>query len=147
MERGRAPAVAAMGLTPIGSLPATQRLDLVIVLPLRNREALTNLLEDLCDLGSPHRGHYLTPQEFALRFGPTEQDYDAVSTFAQGLGLAATGTHPNRTLLVVSGSVADIEQAFNVNMLHARHTPRLTGATNWSCFWCLWWQGAGWNAG
>ena len=63
----------------------------------------------------------LTPEEFAAKFGPTEQDYAAVIVFAQANGLAVRGTHPNRTLLDVSGSVADIENAFHVTMHVYQH--------------------------
>ena len=40
-------------MTPTGNLPASQTLNLAIGLPLRNREALTNLLEQLYDPASP----------------------------------------------------------------------------------------------
>ncbi len=58
----------------------------------------------------------MTPEEFAKQFGPTEQDYQTLIAFARANGLAVTSLHPNRTLLDVNGSVADIEKAFHVNM-------------------------------
>ena len=45
---GHVPAAVAR-LTATGRLPATQSLDLVIGLPLRNLEALTNSLRDVYD--------------------------------------------------------------------------------------------------
>ena len=51
---------------------------LAIGLPLRNQEALTNLLQQLYDPSSPNYRHYLTPEEFTAQFGPTEQDYQKV---------------------------------------------------------------------
>src|SRR5213592_3177908 len=65
----------------VGKLPASQSLDLAIALPLRNQEALSNLLAQIYDPASPNYRHYLTPQEFAERFGPTEQDYQRISAF------------------------------------------------------------------
>ena len=115
------PQVGALSLTPIGPLAATQRLDLAIGLPLRNQEALTDLLQQLSDPGSPNFRRYLSAEDFARRFGPTEQDYQEVTAFAEAQGLAVTATHPNRTLLDVSGSVADIEQAFHVRLLQYQH--------------------------
>jgi subtilase family serine protease len=61
-------------------------------------------------------GHYLTAQQFAAEFGPTEEDYQAVIRFARGNGLAVTGTHRNRVLLDVSGEVSAIERVLHVSM-------------------------------
>ena len=60
--------------------------------------------------------HYLTPEQFTRRFGPTEADYQAVADFARTNGLTVVGRHSNRLLLDVSGSVADIEKAFHLNL-------------------------------
>src|SRR5215831_7835241 len=96
--RGHVPAAAAK-LRPIERLAPGKRLDLVLALPLRNRTELTNLLEQLYDPNSPSYHRYLTPQEFAKRFGPSQEDYDRVIAFAKAQGLAVVNTHPNRTLL------------------------------------------------
>jgi len=77
----RAPAVAAR-LQPIERLAGTNRLKLAIGLPLRNQPALAQLLRQLSDPAHPNYRHYLTPAEFAARFGPTEPDYQAVIAFA-----------------------------------------------------------------
>jgi uncharacterized repeat protein (TIGR01451 family) len=96
-------------------------MNLAIGLPLRNRETLTNLLHDLYDPASPIFHQYLTPQQFTEQFGPSETDYEAVMAFARANGLTVTGKHPNRVLLDVSGSVADIEKAFHVTMRVYQH--------------------------
>ena len=71
--RGHVP--PAVGhLQPLKRLAGTNRLELVIGLPLRNREALASLLGQLYDPASPNYHQYLTPAEFAERFGPTQQD-------------------------------------------------------------------------
>jgi hypothetical protein len=113
--RGHVPALSA-GLQPAGRLPATNRLHLAISLPLRNREALTNLLHDIYNPASPNFRHYLTPQEFTARFGPTEKDFQAVVAFAKASGFIVTKTHANRVIVDVDASVADIEKAFHVKM-------------------------------
>ncbi len=108
-------------LQPLGRLPSTQRLNLTIGLPLRNQEALTNLLGQLYDSNSPQFHRYLTPAQFAQQFGPTESDYQSTIAFAKANGLTVTGTHPNRTLLDISGSVADIERVFHTTMRTYQH--------------------------
>jgi uncharacterized repeat protein (TIGR03803 family) len=108
-------------LQPVGRLPGANRLNLAIGLPLRNQAELTALLEQLYDPASPQYRHYLTPEQFTERFGPTPQDYEAVIAFAKAHGLSVTGTHPNRTLLDISGAVLDIEQAFHVHLQVYQH--------------------------
>src|SRR5271157_1474524 len=103
-------------LQPVDRLDGSRRLNLAIGLPLRNRATLTNLLRDLYDPASPRFHQYLTARQFAEQFSPTEQDYQAVTRFAQAHGLTVTGTHPNRTLLDVSGAVADIERALHLRL-------------------------------
>ena len=120
--RGHVPvAVARFNLQPTGQLPATKSLQLAIGLPLRNEAALDDLLRQIYDPTSPNFHHYLTPEQFTEQFGPTEQDYQAVIDFVKANGLTVTGTHPNRVVLDVSGSVADIERVFHVTLHTYRH--------------------------
>ncbi len=108
-------------LQPIARLSGSTNLQLAIGLPLRNRERLTNLLARIYDPSSPDYRHYLTPQEFTGDFGPSEADYEAIKGFAKANGLQVTATHPNRLLLDVSGSVADIERTFHVAIQIYQH--------------------------
>jgi uncharacterized repeat protein (TIGR03803 family) len=96
-------------------------MDLVLGLPVRDQAALSTLIEQLYDPNSVNYHQYLTPEQFAERFGPTEQDYQAVIRFARMHGLTVTATHPNRTLINVNGAVADIERAFHVTLRTYQH--------------------------
>ena len=113
--RGHVPPGLAR-VQPLGRLEPLRRLNLAVGLPLRNRQALTHLLQAICDPASPRFRQYLTPEQFTSNFGPTEQDYEAVAAFLGAHGLTVTTRHPNRLLLSVSGTVADIEQAFHLNL-------------------------------
>jgi hypothetical protein len=117
---GLMPAVVPT-LKPLGRLDASARLRLSIHLPLHNREALTNLLEELYDPANPLYHHYLSPEEFDARFGPTGDEYEAVTAWATRSGFSITARHPNRMLLEVSAPVADIEQALGVTMRTYAH--------------------------
>jgi len=110
------PVVARWHLQPTGRLAETRHLRLAIGLPLRNPAALDDFLQQLYDPASPNFHQYLTPEQFTEQFGPTEQDYQTVIAFAQANGLRVTGTHPNRMLLDVDGTVADVEKALHVTM-------------------------------
>ena len=110
------PAVASGQAAPVGVLPRSQRLNLAIMLPLRNQSELTSLLDRLYDPASPDYHQFLTVAQFTEQFGPTQQDYQAVVDFAKANGLTVTDTPPNRLLVDVNGSVAQIEKAFHVGM-------------------------------
>ena len=114
-------AIAKLNLQPVSRLPSTNRLQLAIGLPLRNQVALDALLQQICDPTSPGFRHYLTPQQFAERFGPTEKDYETLVTLATSHGFIVTSRHPNRTLLSVTASVADVEKALKVTMRVYQH--------------------------
>ena len=109
-------------LASIGELEGDRHLDLSIGLPLCNREKLTNLLQELYQPSSANFRHYLTADQFASSFAPSQEDYQAVIRFAQSHGLKVKRTHPNRTLLDVSGSVGDIEKAFHIKMRVYQHS-------------------------
>ncbi len=97
-------------------LAAEKSLKLNIALPLRNEAELKELLQRIADPKSSSYRQYLSVEEFTERFGPTQEDYDAVLRFAQANGLQVTGTAPNRMLVDVTGKVADVERAFHVAM-------------------------------
>jgi uncharacterized repeat protein (TIGR03803 family) len=113
--------VAATNAAPLRRSSPWARLNLTIGLPLRDREGLTNLLEQLYDPASPNFRHYLTPEQFTERFGPTTEDYQAVLDFAKSRGLIVTGQHPNRTLVNVRGTVSSVERAFHVRLHEYQH--------------------------
>ena len=100
----------------LGRLPATQSLKLSIALPLRNQSQLDQVLQQLYNPRSSSYHQFLSVKEFTERFGPAQKDYDAVISFAKTNGLTVTNTAPNRMIVDVMGPVANIEQAFHVNM-------------------------------
>ena len=100
----------------VGRRPATQSMRLVLALPLRNQEALDNFLMELYDPSSASYRQFLTVEEFTARFGPSQEDYDAVIRFAETNGFTVVGTSRNRMNVDVTGSVAIIEEAFHVTM-------------------------------
>jgi uncharacterized repeat protein (TIGR01451 family) len=109
------------GLTPLGSLPATNQLHLTLSLPLRNESAFDELIRQLYDPASPNYRKFITPAEFTARFGPTEPDYNTLLEFARTNGFQIVGTQPNRVLVDVVGTVATAEKVFGVNLHVYRH--------------------------
>jgi hypothetical protein len=117
---GHVPPVVS-SLTAKGLLPATNQLNLAIGLPLRDAPGLDDFLAQLYDPTSPNFRQFLTPEEATARFGPTEQDYEAVKNFARSNGLAVTTTYSNRLVLDVAGPAAAVEKAFHITLRTYRH--------------------------
>ena len=109
----------------VGQMPTTQKLNLALTLSLRDEGQLQLLIQQLYDPASPQYRHFLTVQQFTDQFGPTATDYDKVIAFATKYGLTVTNTSPNRLVLDVSGTVAQIEQAFQVHLLVYQHPASL----------------------
>jgi subtilase family serine protease len=109
--------VTAKGLAKsAGRLPATQSMRLVLVLPLRNQADLDDFLKNLYDPSSASFRQFLTVEEFTLKFGPSQQDYEEVIHFAETNSLKVVGTSRNRLNVDVVGTVGDIERALHLNM-------------------------------
>ncbi len=114
---GHVPSKAVSEAVFLKGLDSPTFVPVTFVLPLRNQEALEALIQRLYDpTDEEHYGKYLTPEEFAEQFSPTQEDYDQVMAYAKSLGLTISGTHSNRTLLNVSGPAESIEKAFNLHL-------------------------------
>src|SRR5580704_10710721 len=100
----------------VGRLQAAENMRLVLVLPLRNQEALDNFLNELYDPSSASYHQFLTVGEFTARFGPTQQDYDAVIHYAKANGFQVAGTSRNRMNVDITAPVERIEEAFHITM-------------------------------
>jgi subtilase family serine protease len=105
----------------VGHLPATQIMQLDVVLPVRDQAGLDNFLAGLYSSTVPNFRHFLTPAEFTEKFGPTENDYAAVVNYVQAHGLAVVGGSRDGMEVQVKGTVASIETAFHVNLLTYQH--------------------------
>ena len=111
--------------TLLGHLPATQVMQLDVVLPLRDQAGLDAFLADLRNPNSPTYQHFLTPTEFTERFGPTQEDYDAVVQLrCRSHGLEVVGGSRDGMEVQVKGPVSAVETAFHVNMRTYQHPTR-----------------------
>jgi hypothetical protein len=106
---------------PVGHLPSSQVLSLALTLPLRNQPELQRLLQQLYNPASPNYRKFLTVQQFTEQFGPTPADYERLTSFAESHSLTVTHTAPNRLVLDVRGTVAAIEQTFQLKMQVYQH--------------------------
>ena len=115
------PVIANGQAAPVGVLPPSQRMNLAIMLPLRNQAELGSLLDRLYDPASPDYHQFLSVGQFTEQFGPTVEDYQVVVDFAKANGFTVTNTPPNRLLVDINGTVAQIQSAFHVVMTVYKH--------------------------
>jgi len=105
----------------LGPLPAEHRLHLSIVLPLRNQTDLNDLLDQLYSPHSPNYRQFLSVAEFTERFGPTAADYQKVVDFAKTSGFTVIATPPNRLIVPIVATAAQVEKAFHLAMNVYQH--------------------------
>jgi subtilase family serine protease len=105
----------------LGHLPSQQIMTLDVVLPIRNQAGLDLFLKELYDPSSASYRHFLTVAEFTERFGPTQEDYDAVVRFAKANGFEVVGGTRDGMDVQIRGSVTAVEDAFHVNMSTYTH--------------------------
>lgn len=104
----------------IGHLQVTN-MQLSIGLPLQNKQEALDLFHQVYDAHSANYHRYLSPEQFAEKFGPTEQDYQKVINYAKASGLTIVRTFTNRALVDVAGSVTAVEDMFHVTMGAYQH--------------------------
>ena len=109
-------AVRELNLQPTGRLAAEQQLHLSIALPLHNKQALVDLIQQIYSPTGTNYHRYLTTEQFTEQFGPTVQEYQSVQDFARSNRLAVEATFGNRALVDVSGNVSDIEAALHITL-------------------------------
>ncbi len=70
--------------------------------------------------GSPQYHHYLGAGRFASTFGPTSDTIASARAWVSSAGLRPGTTSPDGLLIPVTGTAAQMEQAFDVSLVSAR---------------------------
>ena len=110
------PEVATGRAQFVGQLPTNQTLRFDMVLPLRDRAGLQSFVQEVNDPASPSYHQFLTPQEVTARFGPSQEDWDAVVAFAKASGFQIVGGTRDSRDLWLTGTVANVNKAFHVTL-------------------------------
>ncbi|HKC25075.1 MAG TPA: S53 family peptidase, partial [Thermoanaerobaculia bacterium] len=112
----------------IGSAPLELPMERVIVaLSLRPgaRAELDRLLAAQQDPASPDFRRWLTPEEFGARFGPRESDVARLALWLEEQGLSVEEIAKSRMSIDVTGTVADVERAFDTRIAEYEVNGRL----------------------
>ncbi|GAA3029790.1 hypothetical protein GCM10010519_66450 [Streptomyces lactacystinicus] len=98
-----------------GDVPAAQQIAVSVSLKLRDSDALDRFLTAVATPGTPEYGHYLTPEQFTARFGPTQAAVDQVRTYLAQQGLTVGEVSANRQVVNAHGTAAQVSQAFGTH--------------------------------
>jgi subtilase family serine protease len=79
---------------------------------------LQELLREQQDRTSPNYHKWLTPEQYAARFGMTSKDLTTVASWLQSQGLTVNGVSRNRNEISFSGSAGQIEYALRTELHH-----------------------------
>jgi kumamolisin len=103
--------------TDLGPAPNTDLIRALVALPIRNRSELEATIKDLYDPKSERFRRYMTPQQWNARHAPWEQDVKLVTDHLESVGLKVERVATNRLLVHFSGTVAQFNAAFGVQLI------------------------------
>jgi kumamolisin len=101
---------------PVGTLPQDKLLHFDMMLPLGSPQELDQFLTEVYDPASPSYRHFVTPEQFTARFGPSQAAWNELLSFARRSGFTVIGGSRDEMDLRLAGTVRAIEGAFQVKM-------------------------------
>ncbi|HEX6394908.1 MAG TPA: S53 family peptidase [Acidimicrobiales bacterium] len=96
--------------------PSTEILEIGVGLALPNQPALQAFYQSEYDPSSPNYRQFLTPQEFASRFGVSAQTYGRVVSWLKSGGLQITETTRAGDWVAATGTVAQLQRLFQTTI-------------------------------
>ncbi len=91
-------------------------IDILVTVRFNHEDALEQLLSEQSDPSSANYHKYLTPAEFAQRFGPTAEQLSQVVTELQRAGFQITDTSTNRLIIHASAPTITVENYFKTEI-------------------------------
>jgi kumamolisin len=97
-----------------GATQPGRRITVVVALPSRDPRGAADFVARVGTPGDSLYHQYLSPADYAQRFGAREADYAAVVAWAKAHGLVPGEAFAARTVLPLSGTVASMQAALGV---------------------------------
>jgi subtilase family serine protease len=113
---GTAPPRLPAGARTLGAVAAATRLHVTVALEPRNPAALASFAQAVSTPGSIEYGRYLTPAEFARRFGATAAAIAAVRDDLRSSGLTPGRMSANGLSIPVTATANALEEALSVKL-------------------------------
>jgi hypothetical protein len=104
-----------LAFTDAGRRAPSAPVSVSLVLNYNNQAELDRFV---AEVSAPHPGPkgFLTPAEFAARFGPTPQQEQSVVQALQSAGFTVTQRYPNRTVVDATAPSSTVERFFSTEM-------------------------------
>jgi len=101
-----------------GQVPTDKQLSLSMVMSRteKQEEELQNLLTAQQNPASSQYHQWLSPGEFATRFGVADSDIEKIESWLQQQGFTVTGTAQSKNRITFSGTVGQVESAFGIQL-------------------------------
>lgn len=112
----RPEANAKNDLGPVDDSLPLEHMLLQLKRPAPLQQELDDFTESLSEKNSPNYHHWLTPDEFGARFGPAQEDVDAVNGWLTLHGFAVNTVYASRTTIDFSGTAAQVREAFRTEI-------------------------------
>lgn len=104
----------------VGPAPANQVISLAVGLPVSDLSKLQTFVNQASEPTSPTYRQYMKASDLIANYSPSTTVYNQVVAWAQGRGFTKVGTFPNRLMISIVGTVAQIEPAFHANVILAK---------------------------
>lgn len=102
--------------TLVGAVPSAQHIQVTVGLAHPNPTGEAALERAMYDKNSPAYHRFLTPAQYASRFGVGAADYSRITGWLTRDGLTVGYTNPSHTQVLVEGTVAQAEKTFDVTL-------------------------------
>jgi subtilase family serine protease len=104
----------------LSAVEQNQPISVILALPLSDPQGAAEFVRHVSKPGDPLFHQYLTPEEFAARYGANGTDYAALKEWATKSGLSVVHESLARTCLTVRGSAAQLQTLFKTQLNNYR---------------------------
>ena len=105
-----------------------ERMMLVLQRSPEQQAALARLMAEQLDKSSPNYHHWLTPEEFGQRFGPSDADIQTITSWLSSHGFEVNSIAKGRNVIEFSGNASRVDEAFHTEI----HRYAVRGEEHWA---------------
>jgi kumamolisin len=91
------------------------------VFKIQHQDQLAQYIKDTTTPGSANFRNYLTPNQFQQKYGASNGAINQLQKFLNGYGITNIKVYPDNLIVTVSGTVAQLNKALNVEIQRAEY--------------------------
>lgn len=104
----------------LSNVDSEKQISVILSLPLSDPKGAAEFVQRVSNPADPVYRHYITPDEFAARYGANASDYAALKEWATANGLDIVHEAASRTFLTVRGTTAQFQTLFKTKLNNYR---------------------------